>query len=283
MVAVDGDRVYLDLTEKDGVQPGQEFTVFRKGDVFRHPFTRTAARPLRGHPGPCAGAARAAQVLARRCSSPSTGRARCARRTACGSPGAGSGGGAADAGPHHGPGRPAARALHDRARAGPDQALPVGGPRGGAELLLNQQTRSEELLVRPEKAVALGRTLEVSGWLVPVLIERRGTTYLDVTWISGGDGHAALLTPPGPDPGAEGGGAALPLGAARRGLRTGLAICYALPAMKTPRLLRLSARALHGRRAFWRRDAQTVRELAGFPGASDPSVDDQVARSRSGS
>src|SRR4029434_10695158 len=39
VVAVEGDRIFLDLTERDGVRPGQEFTIFRKGDVFRHPVT----------------------------------------------------------------------------------------------------------------------------------------------------------------------------------------------------------------------------------------------------
>src|SRR5207244_3531690 len=42
IVAVDGKRLYLDLTGKD-VRVGQEFTVFRKGEVFRHPLT---GRPL---------------------------------------------------------------------------------------------------------------------------------------------------------------------------------------------------------------------------------------------
>src|SRR5262245_700851 len=39
VLAVDGDRIFLDLTERDGVRPGQEFTIFRKGDIFRHPVT----------------------------------------------------------------------------------------------------------------------------------------------------------------------------------------------------------------------------------------------------
>src|SRR5207247_8172210 len=52
------------------------------------------------------------------------------------------------------------------------------------DLLLNQRTRAEELLARPEKAVVLSRTLEVAGWLIPVLIERAGVTYLDLTWVS---------------------------------------------------------------------------------------------------
>jgi hypothetical protein len=42
VVAVEGDRIYLDLTGKDGVQPGQEFTIFRKGEVFRHPINGRA-------------------------------------------------------------------------------------------------------------------------------------------------------------------------------------------------------------------------------------------------
>src|SRR5262249_5801336 len=33
VVAVEGDRIYLDLAERDGVRPGQEFTIFRKGEV----------------------------------------------------------------------------------------------------------------------------------------------------------------------------------------------------------------------------------------------------------
>jgi hypothetical protein len=30
----------------------------------------------------------------------------------------------------------------------------------------------------------------VTGWLVPVLLERRGVTYLDVTWVSAVTGAA---------------------------------------------------------------------------------------------
>src|SRR5262249_56469830 len=42
VVAVEGEQLYMDLTEKDGVQPGQEYTIFRKGEVFRHPTTGKA-------------------------------------------------------------------------------------------------------------------------------------------------------------------------------------------------------------------------------------------------
>ncbi len=58
------------------------------------------------------------------------------------------------------------------------------------ELLAAEKTRSEELLVSPERAVAAARRLEVTGWLVPVILERRGVTYLDVTWVSGITGKA---------------------------------------------------------------------------------------------
>ena len=43
VVQVDGDRIYMDLSKKDGVLPGQEYTVFRKGEVFRHP---ASGKPL---------------------------------------------------------------------------------------------------------------------------------------------------------------------------------------------------------------------------------------------
>jgi hypothetical protein len=47
----------------------------------------------------------------------------------------------------------------------------------------------------------VSKKLEVSGWVVPVLIQRRGIVYLDVTWISAVTGTAlfsrrAPLLPP---------------------------------------------------------------------------------------
>ena len=43
VVQVDGDRIYMDLSQKDGLLLGQEYTVFRKGEVFRHP---ASGKPL---------------------------------------------------------------------------------------------------------------------------------------------------------------------------------------------------------------------------------------------
>ena len=50
--------------------------------------------------------------------------------------------------------------------------------------------RVEEVLARPERAMRIAQNLDVAGWIVPVLLERRGVTYLDVTLISAITGTA---------------------------------------------------------------------------------------------
>lgn len=190
VVAVDGDRVYIDLTARDGIQPGQEFTVFRKGEVFRHPQSR---RPL-GRYEEILGYAQVQRVL----------------------PGYSE----ADLVPADGKPRPrpedgvritrgrikvAVAPPLDLTRARADlrrvpfmialaldrsKRFQAVDPTVIQDLLAAQGIRMEELLARPEKAVALGRTAEVTGWVVPVVIERRGVTYLDVTWVSAVTGMA---------------------------------------------------------------------------------------------
>ena len=184
VVSVDGDRVYLDLTEKDGVQRGQEFTVFRKGEEFVHPFTR---KPL-GRFEDVLGYAQITRVEPRFSEAlfiPVPEREKVA----------------AEDGVRITRGRikvavaptlDLTKAQADLRRVpfmialGLDQTKRFQAVDPGVvqELFLNKRARIEELLVRPERAVSLGRTLDVSGWLVPVLIDRRGVTYLDVTWIS---------------------------------------------------------------------------------------------------
>jgi hypothetical protein len=44
--------------------------------------------------------------------------------------------------------------------------------------------RVEEVLARPERAVRAAKNLDVSGWIVPVLLDQRGSVALDVTYIS---------------------------------------------------------------------------------------------------
>ncbi len=190
VVAVDGERVYLDLSEKEGVQPGQEFTIFRKGEVFRHPMT---GQPL-GRFEDVLGYAQVQRVL--------TQYSEAAYVRAEGKPEARPEDGARIT---RGRIRVAVAPATDLTKTNADlrrvpfmiaHALDLTkrfqsvDPSAVQEALLNQKTKSEELLVRPEKAMAAGRTLEVTGWLVPVLLERRGVTYLDVTWVSAVTGTA---------------------------------------------------------------------------------------------
>jgi len=190
VVAAEGNRIFLDLTEKDGVQPGQEFTVFRKGEVFRHPIN---GRPL-GRYEDVLGHAQIQRVLAQFSEAtyvPDEGKpeprpedgARITKgriRVAVAPP--------TDLTTANGDLRRVpfmiAHALTETKR------FQTPDPSAVQELLLSQKTRSEELLVRRDKAVAVAKPLEVAGWLVPVLIERRGVTYLDITWISAVTGSA---------------------------------------------------------------------------------------------
>jgi len=190
VVTVDGDRLYMDLTPKDGVQPGQEFTIFRKGDVFRHPIT---GQPM-GRFEDILGYAQVTRVQ------PAFSEAMYVPL------------------PGKPPAQPEDGVRITRGRIRVAVAPPTDLTKTNADLrrvpfmiahalaetkrfqcpdpsvvqdlLVTRKTRSEELLVRPERAVAVAKTLEVSGWLVPMLLERRGVTYLDVTWVSGITGKA---------------------------------------------------------------------------------------------
>lgn len=190
VVAVEGDRLYMDLAQANGIQVGQEFTVFRKGAVFRHPIT---GQPM-GRFEEVLGHAQVTRVLARFSEATfvalpdkpppqpedgiriTRGRIRVAVA----------------------PPTDLTKANTDLRRVSFMIAHALAGtkrfqcpdPAVVQEVLLAQKTRSEELLVRPERAVATARELEVSGWLVPVLLERGGLTYLDVTWVSGITGRA---------------------------------------------------------------------------------------------
>jgi len=190
VVAVDGDRIYLDLTGKDGVQPGQEFTIFRKGEVFRHPINGRAL----GRYEQVLGHAQVQRVLPQfseavyvAADGQSKARAEDGVRITKGRI------------------RVAVAPTTDLTSANADlrrvpfmiahalsetKRFQSADPSAVQELLLTQKTRSEELLVRPDKAVAVAKPLEITGWLVPVLIERRGVTYLDITWVSAVTGAA---------------------------------------------------------------------------------------------
>ena len=184
VVQVDGDSIYMDLANKDGVLLGQEYTVFRKGEVFRHP---TSGKPL-GRYEEILGYAQVQRVEEsfsealfvpaedRPKPKPEDGvRITRGRIRVAVVPPVDLTTGKADL-----------RRVPFMLALAMDQTRRFQSVDSGQvnELLLNSKTKGEEMLVRPDRAVALGKSLDVMGWLVPVLIERRGITYLDVTWIS---------------------------------------------------------------------------------------------------
>jgi hypothetical protein len=184
VLELDGDRIYVDLGEEAGAQVGQEFTVFRKGEVFYHPVS---GKPL-GRYEDVLGYAQVRRVLPR----------------------------LSEGAFVPIPDRPAPRSedgvritrgrirvaiapvLDLSASAADVRRVPylfatvlerskrfqVVDPVLVADTILNQRVRVEEILGRPERAVPLGRSLDVSGWLVPMLIRRGGVTYLDTTYVS---------------------------------------------------------------------------------------------------
>ena len=190
VVRVDGESIYMDLTKKAGVLLGQEFTVFRKGEVFRHPnsgkplgryeevlgyaqvrrveenFSEAGFVPIEGRPQPrpedgvriTRGRIRVAVVPPVDLTAAKTDLRRVPFMLAL--------------------------AMDQTRRF---QCVDSGQVN---EALLNSKTKGEEMLVRPDRAVALGKSLDVTAWLVPVLIERRGIVYLDVTFISAVTGAA---------------------------------------------------------------------------------------------
>jgi hypothetical protein len=190
VVQVDGESIYIDLAKKNGVLPGQEFTVFRKGEVFHHPnsgkplgryeevlgyaqvqrveasFSEAGFVPIEGRPQPrpedgvriTRGRIRIAVVPP-------------VDLTAA---------------------KADLRRVPFMLALAMDQTRRFQSVDSGQvnEALLNSKTKGEEMLVRPDRAVALGKSLDVTAWLVSVLIERRGIVYLDVTFISAVTGAA---------------------------------------------------------------------------------------------
>jgi hypothetical protein len=190
VVAVEGDVIYLDLTEKQGAQVGQEFTVFRKGEVFRHPTTH---QPL-GRFEERLGYAQVRRVY------PQFSEARYIPLD--GNPRARPTDGVRIT---RGRIKVAIAPVLDLTQSGADlrrvsylmgsalersKRFQVADPLAVSTLLENERTRVEEILINPEKAARLGKGLEVAGWIVPILLARGGVTYLDATWVSAVTGTA---------------------------------------------------------------------------------------------
>lgn len=192
VASVQGEQVFLVLNVRDGIQAGQELTVFRKGEVFRHPMSQRAMgrfEDILGH----AQVRRVYPEFAEAAYVPLEG-------------------------------KPAVRAedgvriTRGRIRVAVTPVVDLTASRVDLrrvpfmlalgleqtkrfqavdssmvqDQLLNARTRPEQLFIEPDRAVALGRPLEIAGWLVPVLMERRGAQYLDVTWVSAATGRALL-------------------------------------------------------------------------------------------
>lgn len=190
VVAVEGNNLYMDLAEGKGVSPGQEFVIFRKGEVFRHPLTQ---KPL-GRFEDLLGYAQVIRVHPRHSEAryiPLDGKPK--------------------ARPEDGvritraPIRVAVAPLLDLTRSDVDfrrvpyliavtlertKRFQVADPQAVADLFATERIRAEELLNDPAKAATLGKSLDATGWMIPALLERRGVTYLDVTWISAVTGTA---------------------------------------------------------------------------------------------
>ncbi|MFQ5897628.1 MAG: hypothetical protein ACE5JN_05205 [Candidatus Methylomirabilia bacterium] len=190
VVTVDGDRLYMDLSEEDGVREGQEFAVFRKGEVFRHPITEKPLGRYEEH----LGYARVIRVFPRYSEAVYI-PADSARRPA---PGDG-------VRITRGRIRVAVAPLLDLTGSGADlrrvpyliavalertKRFQVVDPQEVADLLAAEGLRVEEILASPATVVSVGSDLGVACWIIPVLLARAGATYLDVTWISAVTGTA---------------------------------------------------------------------------------------------
>ena len=186
----DGDRIYLDIGQEGGAQVGQELTVFRRGESFHHPVTGKVL----GRYEDVLGYAQVRRVLPRL--------SEAIFIAAPGQPEP-----RADDGVRISRGRirvAIAPVLDLSATQADVRRVPflfatllerskrfqVVDPLLVSDTITAQNVRVEEILARPERAVPLGRTLEVSAWLVPILIRRGTQTYLDTTWVSAITGTA---------------------------------------------------------------------------------------------
>jgi hypothetical protein len=184
VVSIDNDDIFLDIGSARGAQLGQEYTIFRKGEVFAHPMTSKAIGryeeilgyaqvrrverdfaaatfvPLAGKPRPQPeDGARITRGRLRVAVTPvvdmTDGRADLRRVPYL-----------------------IATALERSKR------FQVVDPLAVSDMFATGSVRVEEVLARPERAIRVAKNLDVAGWIVPVLLERRGAVTLDVTYIS---------------------------------------------------------------------------------------------------
>jgi hypothetical protein len=190
VVSLEENRIFLDLGEGSGAQPGQELTVFRKGEIFYHPLT---GKPM-GRYEELLGYAQIRRVF------PQFSEATYVPVPDRSAPTAGDG-----VRVSRGRIKVAVTPLLDLTQSGADvrrvpylvasvlersKRFVVVDPLAVADMFAGGTLRVEEVLARPERAMRVARNLEVTGWIVPVLLERQNALYLDVTWISAITGTA---------------------------------------------------------------------------------------------
>jgi len=172
VVSMEGDEIFLDIGATRGGQVGQEYTIYRKGTTFMHPLT---GRPL-GRYEELLGWAQVRRVqpefsVATFVPAPDKPRPV----------------------PEDG-----ARITRDLRRVPyliataleRSKRFQVVDPLAVGDMFASGSLRVEEMLARPERAVRAAKNLDVAGWVVPMLLERRGAVTLDVTYISAITGMA---------------------------------------------------------------------------------------------
>jgi hypothetical protein len=184
VVSVDNDEIFLDVGSFRGAQVGQEYTIFRKGSAFAHPMT---GKPL-GRYEDVLGYAQVRRVESDFSAAvfvpapdkprpqPEDGaRITRGRLKVAVTPVIDMTDGRADLRrvPYL-----IATALERSKR------FQVVDPLAVSDMFATGSVRVEEVLARPERAVRVAKNLDVAGWVVPVLLERRGAAVLDVTYIS---------------------------------------------------------------------------------------------------
>ena len=191
VVSMEGDEIFLDIGATRGGQVGQEYTIYRKGAPFMHPLT---ARPL-GRYEEVLGWAQVRRVqpefsvatfVPAASDKPRPVPEDGARIT-------------------RGRIRIAVAPVLDMTATGSDlrrvpyliatalersKRFQVVDPLAVSDMFASGSLRVEEMLARPERAVRAAKNLEVAGWVVPMLLERRGAVTLDVTYISAITGMA---------------------------------------------------------------------------------------------
>ena len=192
VISLEGEEIFLDVHAGSGAQVGQEYTVFRKGDPFAHPLT---GRPLgryeemlgnaqivRVYPNFAAAVFRPAPESARPRAGDGARITRARIRVAV---------------------TPMLDLTAERAdlRRVPfliaaalegSKRFQVVDPLAVSDAFASGSLRVEDMLARPERSARAARNLEVAGWVVPILLVRRGVTYLDVIYISAVTGTALI-------------------------------------------------------------------------------------------